>query len=437
MKSILDFFSSVKLAIVLLIIITLASILGTLIPQHRSAAEYAARYGQFSNVLIQLEITRLYNSLWFIALLFLFALNTVVCTLTRLSPKLKRALHPKVETEKKRLQALKFKDSLFRNDDLAQAKAASLKILKAKHYKVREASQDKVIFLLARKRIFGFFGSDIVHLGLLVILLGGIFSGFGGSKETLILNEGEVIPVKGSDFSLRLDKFETEFWPNGSVRDWKSTLTVIEGGADKLNKVIEVNHPLSYKGFVFYQSRYGWDWENPTVEIWTRKKSDPEYLEKNTLQVGQKVMLSDQKTEILAKHFIPDFIIGEGNQITTRSMNPNNPAALIEGWQGGDKVFASWVFAKYPDFSQMHEGADTDYIIEFKDFSAAQYSGIQMSHDPGVNLIWAGCALLMLGLLVAFFWPPREIRLLLEEDEGKTQINIGAIASKNKDTFQL
>ena len=50
MRSIVKLFSSVKLAIVLIILITLASILGTLIPQGRSAAEYAARYGSLAGL---------------------------------------------------------------------------------------------------------------------------------------------------------------------------------------------------------------------------------------------------------------------------------------------------------------------------------------------------------------------------------------------------
>jgi len=50
MRSAWKFFSSVKLAIVLIILITLASVLGTLIPQGRSAAEYSARYGSLDRL---------------------------------------------------------------------------------------------------------------------------------------------------------------------------------------------------------------------------------------------------------------------------------------------------------------------------------------------------------------------------------------------------
>ena len=55
MRPFMKFFSSVKLAIVLLILITLASILGTLIPQGRGAAEYAARYGSLSGLFMPLS----------------------------------------------------------------------------------------------------------------------------------------------------------------------------------------------------------------------------------------------------------------------------------------------------------------------------------------------------------------------------------------------
>ncbi|MEW5901796.1 MAG: cytochrome c biogenesis protein ResB, partial [Acidobacteriota bacterium] len=48
MKALYDFLTSVKVAITLLIILICASILGTLIPQERSAAEYLARYGQLA-----------------------------------------------------------------------------------------------------------------------------------------------------------------------------------------------------------------------------------------------------------------------------------------------------------------------------------------------------------------------------------------------------
>jgi len=41
-----------------------------------------------------------------------------------------------------------------------------------------------------------------------------------------------------------------------AVRDYRSTLTVLENGSPRRQKVIEVNHPLHYGGYHFYQFGY-------------------------------------------------------------------------------------------------------------------------------------------------------------------------------------
>ncbi len=436
MKSLLNFFNSVKLAIFLLVIITLASILGTLIPQNRSLDEYVARYGQFAHLLNQLQLTKLYQSLWFISLLCFFALNIIVCTLTRLAPKLRKAFHPKLEIEAKQISVLKIKEKFKKNIGLDTAKKELKKELRSRHYRLKEAKRENKTFLLARKRILGWFGADIVHIGILIILAGGIISGAGGIRKNLTFSEGKVLGIREAEFKLRLDKFETEYYPNGSVRDWKSTLTVIENEKPILSKVIEVNHPLTYKGFVFYQSSYGWNWTNTSVGIWVRKRKDPSFLRKIDMKVGQRVSLEGENIHISVMHFIPDFIINDRNEVTSRSLQPNNPAAFIEGWEGDEKIISGWIFSKFPDFARIHSEKETDLSFELKNFKAGQFSVIQAAKDPGVNFIWVGCTFLMIGLAFAFYWPSREIKVILEERQGKTEVIAGGIASKSREALQ-
>lgn len=436
MKSLWNFFNSVKLAIFLLIIITLASMLGTFIPQHRSLDEYVARYGQLGDLFNRLQITKLYQSLWFLALLCLFALNIIVCTLTRLAPKLRKAFHPKLEIEAKEISVLKIKEKFKKNIDLDTAKKELKKELRSRHYRLKEVRRDSKTFLLARKRILGWFGADFVHTGILIILAGGIISGAGGIRKNLTFSEGKVLGIREAEFKLRLDKFETEYYPNGSVRDWKSTLTVIENEKPILSKVIEVNHPLTYKGFVFYQSSYGWNWTNTSVGIWVRKRKDPSFLRKIDMKVGQRVSLEGKNIHISVMHFIPDFIINERNEVTSRSLQPNNPAAFIEGWEEDEKIFSGWIFSKFPDFARIHSEKETDLSFELKNFKAGQFSVIQAAKDPGVNFIWIGCGFLMLGLALAFYWPSREIKVILEESKGKTEVIAGGIASKSREALQ-
>ena len=437
MKTFLQFFNSVKLAIVLLIIITLASIIGTLIPQNRAMQEYVLHYGQLAKVLTSLEFTQIYRSFWYVGLLILFSLNILVCTLSRLSPKWTRAFNPKIEKETNHLTVLKIQDKFSKNWNLAKTKDEIQKTLLGKRYRIREESEKGNAYLLARKKTSGLFGADIVHLGLLFILAGGIISGMTVIKNDMTFYEGQTLPVIKADFQIRLDDFVTEFHENGSVKDWKSTVTVIENEEEKLSKVIEVNHPLSYKGYMFYQASYGYDWQNPTVEIWAKKKDNPDYTGKVSLRLGDRVELEGENLQITALQFVPDFIIGENGQVATRSQQPNNPAVYIEGWREEIMVFSGWIFAQFPDFSRIHSEEETNLTFELKGYQGGEISVLHAAKDPGVNLIWLGCAFLMAGLGLAFYWPPREIKIIITEtNQTKTEITAGGIASKNKDAFR-
>jgi cytochrome c biogenesis protein len=436
MKKLLNFFTSVRVAITLLIILILASILGTLIPQGRGAEEYLVRYGWLAGLFDRLQLTSLYRSIWYIALLALFSLNIVICTLARLGPKFRKAFRFRFETDPKNILALKIKDKLKLGLPLSAAGEAARRELSRHNFRLREEKDERRIYLTGHKRILGLFGSDIVHLGILVILVGGILSGLAGFRKDLSFVEGQTQPVPGADFSLRLDKFITEYYPNGSVKDWKSELSVIEGGRPLYEKTIEVNHPLNHRGFLFYQSGYGWDWQNPSLEVWVKKKADPSDIKKLWLKVGEKVNLDQGGLVISVVRFLPDFVLDERNQPATRSLELNNPAAYIEGRSGDEVVFSGWVFAKFPDFTRLHSAEETDLSFELKDVKAPQYSVIQMSRDPGVSLIWVGCALLMAGLFLAFYWPAREIRLILEDSAGKTEVSAGGISAKSRDAFE-
>ncbi len=432
----MKFFSSVKLATTLIIIIACASVVGTLIPQQRSWEEYAARYGELSNILNFLQLTRLYQSPWFIGLLFLFALNIIICTLNRFSPKLKRAFQPKVVVEPREVKVLKIRDSFKKSLSLAEVKSELRRILASKHYRLKEAGDEKKASLLARKKILGLFGSEVVHLGILVILAGGIASGIAGFSSNLTFIEGQVVDVPKASFKVRLDRFETEYYPNGNVKDWKSTLTVLEKDSSVLSKVVEVNHPLSYRGFMFYQTSYGWNWPDTNVEILLKKKKDPSFSREIRMKVGEKTALEGEGLEMSVLHFVPDFVINEKNEIATRSLEPNNPAAFVEGWKKEGKIFSGWIFAKFPDFSRIHFTQETDLSFELKNFQAGQFSVIQASKDPGANIIWVGCAALMAGLFLAFYWPIREIRVVLEGRDSQTEISAGGTASKNHEAFK-
>lgn len=437
MRSVWKSFASVRLAVFLIILLALASVIGTLIPQGRSFEEYAARYGELAGLLVRLQLTRLYSSTWFLTLLFLFAVNTTVCTVSRLGPKLRRAFGPAPATDAASVAAMRFNGRLRLSGPPAPARDRVSKELGSRRYRVKAAAKEDGTVLLARKRRLGWFGSEAVHFGLLVILAGGIVSGLGGRRASLALLEGQTADVPHADFQVRLESFETEYYPQGGVKAWKSTVTVLEDGRDVLTEVIKVNHPLVHRGFHFYQTSYGWDWERPSLEIVVGLKDEPDSARSVSLRTGERVSVDDfGLTHLAVRRFVPDFVIGEGNRVQTRSWQPRNPAALVEAWAGEERVFAGWIFANFPDFEGSHGDDRSGLFFVLKDFQAPQYSVLQAAKDPGADLIWLGCLFVTAGLGLAFYWAPREIRVVLEDVPGGTEATLGGFASKERDIFR-
>jgi len=436
MKSFVKLFSSVKLTIFLLIVITLATILGTLIPQGGSPEAYTKKYGDWANILMDLGFTRLYRSSWYLTLLVLFSINLVTCSLTRIKLKFTNTFKPQVKTQEKKLNALSLNKTRESLQSVSQVKKNLNRILKSQGYKIKEKSEQDRVFLLARKRSLGIFGSDIVHLGILVVIIGGFISGAAAYRENLALTMKETKPVPKADFSLRLDRFETLYHQDGSVKDWKSTLSIIRNNQSFLTKTIEVNHPLSYQGYVFYQSGYGWNWRNPVVEVLIERKSEDPFSESIRIKVGEATSIKHKNIEIKAPYFVPDFVLTEENKVTSRSLEPNNPAVYVKVFEKGNIAFSGWLFLKYPEFNTRGLQADSSLSLKFKDFKAEPYSVIQIAKDPGVPFIWAGCTFVMLGLFLAFYYIPRELKFMIKKESQQTKIFAGGTVKKAKNSFK-
>ena len=81
-----DFFSSVKLTIVLLLSLAATSIIGTLIPQNENPAAYLEAFGGYLFRLFDiLDLFDMYHSWWFQFLLILLTINIIVCSIDRIS----------------------------------------------------------------------------------------------------------------------------------------------------------------------------------------------------------------------------------------------------------------------------------------------------------------------------------------------------------------
>ncbi len=104
----------------------------------------------------------------------------------------------------------------------------------------------------AKKR----YGPDLIHLGLLLLIIGGLATTLTRNEKTVSLAAGEQAPLS-KEYAIKLLSLELQRYENGSPKAWISTVRVLRGGREVTPAYpIRVNHPLRLKGLAVYQE--GW-----------------------------------------------------------------------------------------------------------------------------------------------------------------------------------
>jgi len=434
--------TSLTLTIITLIILSLTSIIGTLIPQNESPQLYLQLYSPSTYQLIKrFHFDDMYHSWWFTTLLALFTLNLISCSINRL-PNLIRILTQKSKGADEEMSSLPLQKTLRIKDWSNHTRDELIRIVKKYlHTSLTYYPSAESLNLFAEKGKYTRLGFFTTHLGIVLIIIGGMLGNYGyqGFMKVVEGETSDTIILKGSsqqkqlDFSIRCDEFEVSFY-QGSQRpkDFKSSLTIIEKGNDVLTKVIEVNDPLYYRGVYIYQSSYGTSPDQGEVLLGVEQKSGEKKAREYKAKIGERIALEQQGYEVEAKRFVPDFTIGKNKEVVSRSQELNNPAVQVALFKDGTLQDEQWIFLKFPDF---HGAKDAEYRFTFLDFSGKEFTGLQLTKDPGVWVVWVGCILLTLGCYFVFFTSHRRLWVKVEEKKGEYLITIAGTSNKNLESF--
>ncbi|RUM89202.1 MAG: cytochrome c biogenesis protein ResB [Thermovibrio sp.] len=413
-KALYDFFSSVKLAIFLLLTLAVTSIVGTIIEQQQDPEKYLMEYGETTYKILKfLGFTDVYHSWWYVALLTLLAINLIVCSIKRLPKIWKVAMEPRKTLPPGYEKGLKISNTITLSAGISEIKEKLLEVLKSKKYKVEVSKEDeKEVHIFADKNVFSRFGVYIVHLGVLVVLIGGLTTALFGFRGYMNLAEGtssnlvsyfsgpKIIELP---FYVKCNKFKIDFYPSGMPKAYISDLSIIENGKEVLRKEIKVNEPLKYKGIYFYQASYG----------------QGEAFLKIVDKRGQRVV---------GVAFGQPIKLGEGTYLRIVSIDGNTMTVGIEFIRNGkveQGVIKPFVMYRVPG---------TDKTIAMVDFKPVFYTGLQVSKDPGTWIVWVGSSILIIGLIVAFFIPHKRIWARIEKrGDNKTRLVIGGLANKGSE----
>ncbi|HVM60986.1 MAG TPA: cytochrome c biogenesis protein ResB [Verrucomicrobiae bacterium] len=374
--SLIDRLASVRFAVTVVVIIAIACVAGTLIPQGTDVAKYVARYPDAAGRLDlfgKLGLTHVFYSIWFMGLLCTLSASVAVCSSRRFAT-------------------------------------------------VRRTSGH------ARYRALG---SMLTHISFLLILGGAVIRGVWGEKGYLALREGETngqvvteASVKPLPFAIHLTKFEVETYDQAN----QAAQAAAQDGGSRL------------------------------VVSWPEK-----HLESVLpIKIGIEQAFNEFKITVLK--YVPDFVVDtQTHEVTSRSSEPRNPAILV-AVNGPTYHNHRWLFAKFPDFVmhtpdsqstgpsplqmvyqdrgampsrtmptgpiksfkstvELVEGnavvgrrvVEVNRPFSYKGYTFYQsgynpddlsYTAFQVVKDPGVPVVYAGFALMIVGLFIVFYLSP-------------------------------
>ncbi|OAG28142.1 cytochrome c biogenesis protein ResB [Thermodesulfatator autotrophicus] len=414
----INFLASLKLAIFILLTLAATSIIGTVLPQGQPIAFYFQRYGEAAGQIIKfLQLYDVYHSWWFVVLLVIFSINLILCSLKRLPFSLELYRRDPLAVDPKKLTRMPAAKEVSLKEDYSLAKGKIKEIITKKLGSVKEVEFEDGILFLKDKFRFSYFSVYLVHFSILVVIIGAIIGAIWGFRGNMTLLEGEssnqVIlfglerRTQPLDFSVRCDKFEIEFYPNGMPKEYRSEVTILENGKEVLKAPIEVNAPLTYKGITFYQASY-----NTFAEVTLRVLKGPR----------QKVLI--------IKPFSQSEWAEEALRIGLLGVQEAHGLIAVQLWvsEKESPPVSFWVLERHPRRIELPSGQAI--IIELSDIKPVYATGLQVKKDPGVWIVWAGFLGIILGIFAAFFFAHQRYWVAVIPDKNSTKVILAGFSPK-------
>lgn len=386
LQGIFKFFTSMKVGLVLLGVVAVLAGFGSLIP--------------------------VYGTLYFRILLGLLSINLVSCSLHRFRALYHKTFTPLPPHNQDAIPENPRAEQICSTTDFNLFLQNTVK--KAGYYVVLE-SRESTCHFIALKRRFGHWGSFLTHLSFVILLFGALTSSLTSYKGFILapvgaLNSLQMIQAqKGSlsdDFSFRVNAFKPVFLPNGERENWYTQLSFLNSHSQEVEQAtLSVNHPFTYQGISFYQS------------AWALKVS---------LQMGH-----DMYPNILYEGYSTGL-----NQIPGTDMSINidvgknlrEPVITYQVMQG----------TKLLQQGEMKEGQTADLQGKCSITLNGWVAGLQVKKDPGVPLIWIGCGLIMIGILMAFYYKPKTLAGIFNETStGSGILTVGLSGNTGDHREQL
>ncbi len=471
--------TSMRTALLLLLLLALAAIPGSVVPQEGVDALAASRWREdhptLTPIYDTLGLFSVYNSPWFSAIYILLMVSLIGCIIPRtmVYARAMRAEPPKAPRHLTRLADHQTYETPDERDDVLNR--ARL-VLKSRGYRVRKGTEGDD-YVSAERGYLREAGNLVFHLSVIVVLVGFAMGSLFGYKGGVILVEGRGFAndpgqyddfVPGSlfssesmePFSFTVDSFDVEWLRDGpalgTARKFNAGLTYQESpGAEEKTYDLRVNHPLAIGSTEVFLVGHGYapmvtvrDGEGnvsssgPVVFL----PQDPSFLSFGVIKAPD-----SKPSQIgLEGFFYPTFALIEGDPLTLvgEALNPKLSMLAYTGDlsmnSGGSQSVYVLDKSKADQIMKPEDGApfrldlSVGQTIELPDgLGSVTFDGVepwtrvQLSQSPGKRIALAGVVLALLGLLGSLFIRPRRVWVRARREGEGTLVEIAALDRTN------
>ena len=268
--------TSMRTALFLLLLLALASIPGSLLPQRSSdpngVVQYLDNNPGIAPLLEAVQAFDAYSSFWYSSIYILLFVSLIGCVIPRAKHHLDalRAKPPRTPARLSRLPAYS-RDEYADGVDTDEALESANAILRKARYRVARFTNGSTTSLSAERGYLRETGNLVFHISLvgllLAVALGGLF-GYAGQRVVVegegfanvqssydTFNPGRLFtPEVLSPYRITLDEFTVTYEDAdrgalGQPLDYTASVTITEPGTDTVrNDTIKVNKPLELAG---------------------------------------------------------------------------------------------------------------------------------------------------------------------------------------------
>lgn len=282
----------------------------------------------------------------------------------------------------------------------------------------------------------GIWGSLLFHIGLNIVVAGGIVSMLTMFKGEMVFTEGFeaspqeqlrniLNPSELAGFPYRemfLESFEARYIEGGRFPlDYTVILKTVDIQGRMGDEAIKVNKPLIKGGYQFLLHRYFFAPRFVITEKETGRLIEDAFVNLLIQSVDTSDEFDIPETGVRIKaRFFPDFY-RDGNRPKTRSMNLDNPAFVLEFFKGSEKLGDGILpLGKRMDFD---EGR---YTIQFLDIR--NWITVTISRDYGLPIVKWGLLFIVSGLALRFVLNEKKVWIKATEGENKDSAELSGRA---------